>query len=383
MRQLIALFFLAILAIGFVPSGAFAEEDVGTTDDGSGDDDNENTGDDTEREIEDFEEGLGAQMRLLQLERALTRASLHADQVIAALDNQSANTTGLKGIAAELDIMIAQVRETREDVAGGAVTNEEAAAVFVAIKKDARDLVKEFRDAARPVIRDADRERLKASLERIDRERLKAITDDIEKARRELIADRVRESFQNAGIPVDEELLERIRSGEDSAREIRREVRERVKDELEGKSAEERREAAAKLREEAARRRVQALAALDRVEDDLGDREERLRERIRIADEKGDDRLREKLEWRVEKFDEQGRRIGEVRERIEKRDYETRTEIRKRENGIETRERTRIEEGKVETRTEVKDTASDDDDDDGSGSDSESDKNDDSDEEKR
>jgi hypothetical protein len=70
----------------------------------------------TQKEIEIMSDHLGAQIRLLQLEKAITKNIAKGNEVIAALKEADINTTILEAILAELELVKEEVQSADPNV---------------------------------------------------------------------------------------------------------------------------------------------------------------------------------------------------------------------------------------------------------------------------
>ncbi|PIN72500.1 hypothetical protein COV21_01980, partial [Candidatus Woesearchaeota archaeon CG10_big_fil_rev_8_21_14_0_10_45_5] len=169
-----------------------------------------------EEEIRPMRFPHGAQVRLLELEKSITRNILVGNQTIAAIKagNSSANTTNLVSIIDKLIILRNEVRTiTVNETAMLNKTSEELAQQFVDIKREAINLSKEFRDAARPLLKETDRQIIREYMKEIDRTELKNIDDEIRDARHRYNADLLNATFSHLGLN-NSALLERVRNGD-------------------------------------------------------------------------------------------------------------------------------------------------------------------------
>lgn len=332
MKQLIGILILAVLVLGFAPGVLANENDTNST---------------NETQVRPMQTPHGAEVRLLQLEKQLVRAKLHGEQIVDALEKQNASTGNLSGILAEFDVMILEVQEARAEL-NRTNTTENAVRVFVALVHDARQLTKEFREATRALLREADKRQLKDDLEKIDRDELKDFDERIKHARREYNAENAKKTLERIGVRVDDELHKRIKEGRVDGDDLRDEMKERVRE----LTTDEREEAIAKLREEAARARIAALARIEEAQKHLDEVDARYEARIKLAEEHGLVRIEERLKHREDER-------NDMREKLEMR-----------ENNLRIKQETRMKDGVLETRTRIEA-------DDDSGEDNESDMNDD------
>ena len=99
----------------------------------------------TEDEIEIMNTTLGAEIRLLQLEKAITKNLLKGERAVAVLQVMEYNTTELEGILEEMRLLLEEVQ------AANASANN-SVQQFVDLKSDARKLTTEFREAIKELL---------------------------------------------------------------------------------------------------------------------------------------------------------------------------------------------------------------------------------------
>lgn len=99
----------------------------------------------TQKEMEVMHYSLGAEIRLLQLEKAITKNLLQGEMAVDVLKGLDYNTTDLEAILAELRLILDEVK------AADAQAND-SEEVFVGLKADAMNLTKQFRDAIRELV---------------------------------------------------------------------------------------------------------------------------------------------------------------------------------------------------------------------------------------
>ena len=116
--------------------------------------------DDTEGEIEIMNNTLGAEIRLLQLEKAITKNLLKGERAVAVLQAMEYNTTELEAILAEMRLLLEEVQ------AANASAND-SVQQFVDLKSDARKLTTEFREAIKELLSDVKIKELKEQIKEI------------------------------------------------------------------------------------------------------------------------------------------------------------------------------------------------------------------------
>ncbi len=174
----------------------------------------------TEAEVEVMTESHGAEMRLLQLERRINRAILHMEEIIQFLKDKNKTITELEPIVAEMNILLEEVK------AAPKTKSEESVKVFVEIKADAKDLIKQFRDISKALLSEEDKRELKMKFDNIDKTKLEEVKRRIEEKRRMLNADRAKKVLDRMNVS-DEELIAKIRSGEVGSSQLKLRLLER------------------------------------------------------------------------------------------------------------------------------------------------------------
>lgn len=233
----------------------------------SGDD--ENT---TYNQAAAFESVYGAQVRMTQLEKAVTKNVLWGDAIIAEIKakNASADTAGAEAVLAELKAL-------KEEIAAAApVAGDEVAKLFVDLKHDAIDLTREFRYEVNKILKAQDVTGMKKRLgARFFNETLE-LERKINQTRSRYNAEKL-ESFLTAVNVSDPALLERVRNGSASAKDIR----EAFKNAYNGLEPEKKADAYLAIKERTAKRNVFIRAVADKVvnrqlEQTIGRMEKRL-----------------------------------------------------------------------------------------------------------
>jgi hypothetical protein len=186
------------------------EDRINETEEFDDDENEEDDSDDLENETAPFQSSHGAEMRLMQLEKAIEKNILWGEYIISAIEdkNESIDTMNLKSILAELIAL-------KDEVSAMNVSNETntsaAAQAFVDIKKEARNLTKEFRDEVKTLIKAGDIQGLKKKLGERYKNWETNQTEKIKKKVCEYNADKIERIFEAANVS-DSELIERIRN---------------------------------------------------------------------------------------------------------------------------------------------------------------------------
>lgn len=171
----------------------------------------------TEKEIEVMiESNLGAQVKILQLQKAVTKSYLIGSQVIELLAD--------KEEAEELSAILAEVKILKEEAENLNSNSENAVEEFVHIKKDIKNLNSDFRKIAAPLLTAEQKQQIHDYIK--DSEEIKLLNQKISENIRELNQKRVQIKLERMGLE-DKKLLNRIRSGKDSPEGIRKKLKKK------------------------------------------------------------------------------------------------------------------------------------------------------------
>jgi len=130
------------------PNGNETEDPDGNeTEDPNSNETEDPDGNETEEEIEIMNNTLGAEIRLLQLEKAITKNIIIGERSIAVLQAMGYNTTDLEVILDELRLVLEEVQAVN-------VIDNDSIQQFVDLKSDARKLTKEFRETIKDLLSD-------------------------------------------------------------------------------------------------------------------------------------------------------------------------------------------------------------------------------------
>jgi len=232
MKKVFALFLVTMMLLSFAPA-AFGEEDdteEATPELISAEDTDEEEA--TEEEVEEVEEeaideeteeetelisesNFGATVRLLQLEKAVTISVITGTEVINVLKENGEDVTELEGIIAEIEVL-------KDEVSKLDPSSDSAVDDFVNIKRDIKDLNKQFKKSASPLLSANDKQAIRDAIK--DNEELAALNQKIKDALRELNANRVGKALDRMGVE-DPELVDKIESGDATPEEVKNGLR--------------------------------------------------------------------------------------------------------------------------------------------------------------
>ncbi|MFH1234533.1 MAG: hypothetical protein V1493_02880 [Candidatus Diapherotrites archaeon] len=179
----------------------------------------------TQNEIMAMDSGIGAQIRLLQLEKAVLKGTLEGEAIIGFIRGTypEKDVNALEETLAEMQSLKDEVRAEYETVKADGV-GEGTVNAFVDLKNDARSLAKQFRDAVRDLLQGEDRNGLAEALKAIDKTEIEALNQEIAGLAKEFNAQRLEGFFAK----IEESqagLVAKVRSGEMTLAEAKAQIK--------------------------------------------------------------------------------------------------------------------------------------------------------------
>ncbi|MEM0360595.1 MAG: hypothetical protein QXK06_04650 [Candidatus Diapherotrites archaeon] len=258
----------------------------------------------TSQEIQAINSGYGAQVRLLQLEKAVVRAIARGEAIVSFIKEKfpEKDTSGLEAILKEFEALKEEIKTEYESVKANGV-DEDTVKTFVDLKKDARSLAKQFRDTVRELLKGNEKQGLaqylNEKLKETDNQEIEELNSKIRENAQKFNAERLEAFFAKLEQKAPE-LVAKVRNGEISLAEAKAQLREIMK----GLDPIPKGKAFQWMKEVTARERVFGQAkALEAQKNFLERRMNRLQERI---------------EW-MKKNEEAGEAAKKIMERVQER----------------------------------------------------------------
>lgn len=280
---------LMVLVIGMPLS--LAEEEATTTE--TSDTTTEDVVDETTaEEIKVMSNGIGAEIRLLQLEKRITRNILVGNEVIAAVEEAGEETSELEAIISEMELLKKEVQEADP-------TAEDAAKIYVDLKSDAIDLSQQFREKANDLLGEQERVQIRERVREMSNDEITGLQEKIQNRIRTYNTEQVKSMFEIAGI-TDEALLAKVENGEATKAEIK----EALRTALQGMDKDEKKAAMIEMKEQGIKRNVFQMNAVEQARlNNAVRKEERLTNRLNKlgnAEDKVQERLQERIQERID-----------------------------------------------------------------------------------
>jgi len=234
---------------------------------------------------------FGSEVRLLQLEKTLTRNILIGEKIIEILQGLGIETEELELILAEMNLLKVEIQEAYNNLEN----TEDAVEQFVDLKNESINLTKEFRITLHGMLDEETMELLREEMKDFYKEEMQSLREQIRNMIRNFNRDRLHSINELIGL-VDEELLQQYEEGEVTLEEIK----EQLKEYLDSLTKEERRELFAELKMNNIRRLIHAKAAfMDASEFAQERKEARWNNRLLRINEIEDPHLRGEMNKRI------------------------------------------------------------------------------------
>jgi len=224
-------------------------------------------------QTEIFQNPLGAEVRMLQLEKAIERSIASGEMVIEKIleYNESANI-------GELETTLDEIKELLEEVQNydfnKGLNETELAAEFVELKAQARYLVKVFREAARDMVKPEFQDEIRKRAQERIREMIQEHKEQLQEIKNRYNL-RVMERVMNRIGVNNTEVMAKIRNGTMSPQEFKG----ILKGIMSKANQEKRQEIMARMREENSKVSIVAEQVKERIRQRMNDIQERLQQK--------------------------------------------------------------------------------------------------------
>lgn len=207
-------FLFAILFLVFAPTILADDETTG----------NNSSNETMDDDVAAFQSSWGAKVRLLQLEKSITKNILWGTEIVTAIKNlnETADTGDLEAILAELELLKQEVSSTEP------ISGEAGAQMFVDMKRDAINLTKQFRTIVMSMLHPGDVNGLRKRLGQLEYNETKNLRERIREAVREYNAEEINELLEVIGVN-NTALMERIRTGNATKKEVKDVLNDAIK----------------------------------------------------------------------------------------------------------------------------------------------------------
>ncbi len=170
-----------------------------------------------EKEARTMLSPFGAEVRMLQLEKSVTRNVLIGNEVLQVLskNHTDANLTDAENTLNSLEMVL-------EDIKAAPTEGDKNVLVqtFIELKKEAKTLSNDFKQETKNIINAQDRQEIMTNIKDLDKNDLMDINNKIREILKNFNAEKMKEKFNQMGIK-NEDMIGRIRNGDMNFKEIR------------------------------------------------------------------------------------------------------------------------------------------------------------------
>jgi hypothetical protein len=249
---------------------------------------NDTDNEETIEEIGIMQYPYGAEVRLLQLEKVLTRNIMIGEKIIELLIEYEIENTELEFILTDMELLLEEIQNTDP-------SSENSTKDFVDMKNESINLTKEFRTTLHDMLNEETIKLLKEEMKDLYKEEMKSLREQIRNMIRNFNRYRLHTFYELIGL-VDENLLEQYEEGNVTIGEVKEQIREY----LNSLTKEERRELFAELKMNNIRRLIHAKATFEDANEFAQERKEaRWNNRLQRINEIEDPHLRGQMNKRI------------------------------------------------------------------------------------
>ena len=283
MRKILSIVMVLLLAASVVPL-ALADE--------AGDiqQDEVEIDAETQDEVEIMNYQFGAEVRLLQLEKSITKNILKGEEVVSVLKGAEYNTTELEAILSELELL-------KEEVQSADPNSTDAVQIFVDLKSDAIELTKDFRETLKDLLDEGTVEELRERIREMVCEQVQNLSQQIRNRIRQFNRNQLHRIYGIIG-ETNSSLINEYQNGNVTKEQVKQQISKKVNE----MTKEKRYQIFSELKEGKIRERIQARVCVENVTQNFQERKGvRLTNRLHNAQnaQNIDNQVRAEMENRI------------------------------------------------------------------------------------
>jgi hypothetical protein len=226
----------------------------------------------TQEEVQIIKDQIGANIRLLQLEKAILRNIIRGEEVVSFLKDLDYNTTDLEAILAELELLLEEVQTADPN-------STDSVQIFVDLKSDAIELTKEFREKVNELLDESTIEYLRLRIRELVSEHVQNLTKRIHNHIRRFNRNQLHRVYGVIG-QFDNSTINEYQNGNLTEEQVKNQISNIVNNMTKAKKY----QIFSELKEDKIKLRVQAREYVENLTANFEERKEaRLRNRIQNA----------------------------------------------------------------------------------------------------
>ncbi len=284
MKKILSIIMVLVLMVS-ISSLALADEAEENPQDNETEDPVDN---ETEEQIEIMNNSLGAEIRLLQLEKAITKNLLKGEMAVDVLKTLEYNTSYLEAILAEMRLVLEEV-QAADPQANNSVE------VFVGLKNDGKNLTKQFRETIKDLLDDVKYKEIKEQIKNTPSDDLQNYSKQIRNRIKQFNRNKIHRLYGIIG-EGNNSLVNEYMNGTCNLTQVKLQLNKMVNT----KMKEKRNEIFSALKKEKIQNKNNANSQAANVTSSFAQKEqERLQKRLEQANNTGNEKLIEKIQNQI------------------------------------------------------------------------------------
>ena len=249
------------------------------------------------QELEILSDSTGAEIRLLQLKK---RIEIQIENANLILDTMNETDVEVEETIAELENLLAMIEETDFNKTADLLAQD-----FVAIKAQAIQSSKQFKEQTQTKLSSEEKNQLKEEIKVQTQNRLNAKDEKVEELKNQYNAKKTREMLKNFGLE-NEQLAQKVENGELTSTQAKEELMNQFKN----MTQEQKKEATLKVKEQQQKSKVQAKKNEDQIKASLEQKKEQIQNRYEEHKDALMAKVQEKRTMKLETKDPENQNFG-------------------------------------------------------------------------
>ena len=272
---------IVLMLMASIAPLAFADEAEYSTDDVEIDAE-------TQEQVECMNNGVGAGIRLLQLEKSITTNIFKGEEIVSNLTGLGFDTTELQAILVELGLV-------KEEVIAADPNATDAVQIFLDLKHDAVNLTRDFRETLKEILEDDAIEQLRQRVRAMVCEQAQNLSKSIQNKIRQFNRNQLHKVYQILG-ENGESVLSQYQNGTLTMTQAKQQLRKSVNQMMQ----EKRYDLFSQLKQEKIQNQIKAQNCVQNASEGFQTRQEsRLQKRLQKSENMSDNPVNEETAQRI------------------------------------------------------------------------------------
>jgi len=242
----------------------------------------------TQKQAEIMNTSVGAEIRLLQLEKAITKNIIKGEEVVSILKILEYNTTEIEAILAEFEFL-------KEELQSADPNATDAVQIFVDLKHDAVNLTKDFREILKKLLDNDAIEQLRNRIGEMVCEQVQNLTKNIQSKIKQFNRNQLHKMYQIIGENGDS-FLNKYQNGTLTMEQVKQNISKTVNQ----MTKEKRYDIFYQLKQNKIQSQIKARICVENATENFQERKQnRLTNRIQKSENMSNDPIHEEMEERI------------------------------------------------------------------------------------